>query len=416
MNVQLIHVDSIVVSRERLRDADEKAVIDRKNSIAQFGQLTPIIVDDAGEGKWNLIAGLHRWLAVRALKWTHIAAVLRDSLNELEARQLELEENVQRLDMTWLDKAKAIAEIDKLRKVVDPNWTARLTAQVAKVDAADVSRASSVVRAVELWPELADSKSLHQAMTRAKDKARQVYRVEDVKASPELYASIEERIWHGDSTKRIREVADGSVDFVLTDPPFGIDYDERKADTTGSTSTYKDNEELYLGILGMAPELFRVIRDNGTLIWFLGISWYERAKVAFRAAGFNVDEIPIIWDRSDGKCFTSRPDRWFARGFDIALHAIKGDAKLVQRGKNNILRIPPVENSDRELVVERPVELYQELIRRCTVEGELVADFFVGSGSCPAAATSLKRRYFGIEQDAERRAVAIKKIRAHTPT
>ena len=88
---------------------------------------------------------------------------------------------------------------------------------------------------------------------------------------------------------------------------------------------------------------------------------------------------------------------------------------MVQRGKPNVLRIPPVSQGDRELLVERPVELYQELIRRLTVPGETVADFFVGSGSCLAAAASLDRDYFGVELDPERRAYAIKKIRANTP-
>jgi site-specific DNA-methyltransferase (adenine-specific) len=165
----------------------------------------------------------------------------------------------------------------------------------------------------------------------------------------------------------------------------------------------------------MGPDLYRVIKPNGWLIWFLGISWYERVKISFRAAGFTVDEIPIIWDRSDGRAFTTRPDRYFGRSYDIALHCIKGNPEVVQRSKPNIIKVPPISNEERELVVERPVELYAELIRRLTVEGETVADFFTGSGSCLAAAASLKRKYFGVELDQERRAVAIQKVKAYTP-
>lgn len=416
MIVHDIPLSRIKVSRDRFRDANENAIEELVVSYGKFGQLTPIIIEPSGED-FELIAGLHRVVAARAAKWITIAAVMRDDVDEVMAREIELEENIRRLDMKWLDRAKAIAAIDELRRKTDPNWTLDQTAAIAGVsDKSDVSRANNIVKMVALFPELAESKSLHQAMTRAKDKAGQIYRVQEVKDAPEVFASIEERIWLGDSRSRIREVPDGAFGLVLTDPPFGINYDERKADTAGSVNTYQDDEEYYITILAMAPELFRVLKNNGTLIWFLGISWYERAKVAFRGAGFNVDEIPIIWDRSDGRTFTSRPDRWFGRGYDIALHAIKGDAKLVQRGKPNVIRVPPVGTEDRELVVERPVELYQELIRRCTLEGETVADFFVGSGSCPAAAASLKRQYFGCELDPERRAVAIKKILAHTPS
>ena len=85
----------------------------------------------------------------------------------------------------------------------------------------------------------------------------------------------------------------------------------------------------------------------------------------------------------------------------------------MQRNKSNIIRVKPVENTERETLVERPMELYAEIIRRLTVEGETVADFFVGSGSCPAAAASLGRDFFGCELDPSRRAYAMNKIKAN---
>jgi DNA modification methylase len=165
----------------------------------------------------------------------------------------------------------------------------------------------------------------------------------------------------------------------------------------------------------MAPEMFRTLKPNGFLVFFYGMSWHNEVHQAFIDAGFAVDYAPVIWDRSDGRTFTTRPDHFFTRGYDVALYARKGDAKIVQQGKPNILRIPPVENSDKEALVERPVELYAELIQRLTIKGERVADFFVGSGSCPAAAASLGRDFFGCELSSERRALALKKIAAYTP-
>lgn len=418
MNVLDIDHRLVTINHERFRSADEKKVSELKLSMAnpKFGQLVPVIVDALPDGTYELIAGLHRLVAVRALGWPTISAVLRTDLDEITRREIELEENIRRLDMTWLDRAKAISEIDKLRRISNPNWTVDQTAAVADVDRAEVSRSNTIVKMIGLFPELAESKSMHQAMIKAKDKAQQVIRVKEVKDAPTLYASVEERIALGDSTDWIRGLPDESIHFICTDPPFGIDYDERKSDTAGAVNTYTDDRESYYRILGMAPELYRVLKPDSFMVWFLGVSWYEQARDAFRSAGFTVDEIPVIWDRSDGGCGTSRPDRWFGRAYDIALHCCKGEAKLVQRGKSNIIRIPPINSSQRDLVVERPVELYAELIRRCTRPGEIVADFFVGSGSCPAAAVSLGREYIGCELSPERRAVALKKILAHTPS
>lgn len=412
MRVELIPIDAIKIDHTRFRQ-DNGDLEKLASSLLTFGQLEPIIVDQNIE----LIAGFRRYSAARLNGWTQIAAVLRTEIDELHAREIELEENIARKQMTWQEEQIAIAELDRIKKAKDPNWTQGLTAQAAggNTSQRDVSEAVTLAKAMEVFPELKDAKSKNQAMSWLKAKAANVTRVLDVKDKKIDFNGIEEKIILGDSRQVIKQVPDESFDLVLTDPPFGIDYDDRKSGTDGSLTAYEDTEELYLSLLAMAPELYRVVKPNGWLVWFLGISWYERAKVAFRDAGFAVDEIPIIWDRSGGRCHTNRPDRFFARAYDIALHCRKGDPQIIQRGTKNIIKVDPVENSERQALVERPVGLYQELIKRLTVEGETVADFFVGSGSCPAAAASLRRDYFGVEQNPERRAIALNKIKAHTP-
>lgn len=395
--------------REELGDIDGLAT-----SILKHGQLQPIIVDDTNE----LVAGFRRLTAHQQNGMTTIIAMRKSDLTEDDAKELELEENLQRKDMTWDERNRGLAELDRLRRLHDPNWTQVQTAIVAggKTQQRDVSQAVQMEKMIALFPELKQAKSLAQAQNMAKAKIQSVSRIIDVKNAPEQFAAIEERIWLGDSVEVIRGLDDEMFHAIITDPPFGIDYEERTAGSSVSANTsYADDKAAHLRLLTMAPDMYRVLKPNGWLIWFLGISWYEEVKTTFRQAGFTVDEIPIIWDRSDGRTFTTRPDRWFGRGYDIALHCLKGSPRLVQSGKSNIIRVAPVPSSERDLLVERPVELYAELIRRTTIEGEIVADFFVGSGSCPAAAASLKRQYFGVEMSQERRAKAITKIKSHTP-
>lgn len=416
---QLVDIDAIKTTRllsdgkHRLRDAkkDPKKFADLKASMQLNGQLQPIIIEE----DFELVAGERRFLAAKELGWKTLDATVRTKMTDLEARTIELEENIQREDMSWQERAYALAELHKLKSAADPNWSQDVTAELAGVKQARVAEALMVQKMVALFPEIGEAKSMNQAVSWARHKAASITRVINVNAEPEVYKTIEEAIVLGDSVEVIKTIPDGSFNLVLTDPPFGINYDHRKEGTEGSLSSYEDGEENYLRLLGMGPDLYRVIKPNGWLIWFLGITWYERAKITFRAAGFVVDEIPIIWDRSDGRAFTTRPDRYFGRSYDIALHCIKGNPEIVQRSKPNIIKVPPISNEERELVVERPVELYAELIRRLTVEGETVVDFFTGSGSCLAAAASLKRKYFGVELDPERRAVAIQKVKAYSP-
>lgn len=383
-----------------------------KDSLSRNGMLNAIVVDENLE----LIAGFRRLTAARELGWETVDCHVRDDMSEYDKRVAELEENFHRLDMTWQEREIAIAEIDRLRSQTDPNWGQRQTAQMLGMDQSDISKAKSLTRGMELFPELRNAKSRTQALAWLSQKAKNVNRRFDVAGDKlNTYNRIQDRIVLGDSVELIRTLPDGIAHATITDPPFGIDYDERSSGTVGSTSSYRDDAEGYRRLLSMAPDIYRVTRPNGFLVWFLGISWYEEAKATFKRAGFTVDEIPIIWDRSDGHTFTSRPDRWFPRGYDIALHCVKGDAQLVQRGGSNVIHIPPVESKDRDLLVERPVELYAELIRRLTLPGELVLDFFVGSGSCPAACAALGRDYIGFELDPERHAKAVTKIHSYTP-
>jgi site-specific DNA-methyltransferase (adenine-specific) len=404
-----VSIKEIVIPDGRFRGATgDMAALGE--SLLKFGQLVPIILDKDKK----LIAGFRRFTAAKHIGWQEIDAVFQDDIPLLLRREIELEENIQREDMSWQERVNAIAEIDKIRKSTDPNWTATQTAQVVGGQRTHVGEDVQLAKMMKLFPEIADAKSRRQALSWASSKAASVVRLQEVRDNPTEFQAFEEKVWLDDSVEAIKRVPEGSVDLVLTDPPFGIGYDRRKAGEA-SSSAYQDDEKSYVRILGMASDLYRVVKPDGWLVWFLGITWYERAKIAFREAGWTVDEIPLVWLRTAGRCYTARPDRYFARGYDLALHALKGNPEMVIRNRPNVFDFPPIPSRDQELLVERPVELYAEIIKHLTHPGELVADFFVGSGSVLAAAASLKRNYFGVELDPERRAVALKKIQAHTP-
>lgn len=422
MKIMKLHPEQIRIPGERFRNVDKKEAAELADSIRRLGQINPVTVefDTEPDGDFVLIAGEHRLYAIsEILKRDEIFAVLKEDVDPLLRREIELEENVRRKDMTAAEKVAAIAEIHRLRLEKDPNWTQTQTAALVKSKRqADVSTAVNLAGMVKLFPELASAKSVAQLESWAKAKAKTTIRTHDVRdqvAQDATAAAVAERIWHGDSVELIKQVPDGVFNAIITDPPFGVDYDNRTSGTIGSLTNYEDSEDSYHRILSMAPDLYRVLKPDGFLVWFFGMSWYDECKRAFRDAGFIVDELPIVWNRSRGKTYTQRPDRYFGRGYDVALHCIKGDPQIVRRGESNVLTIDPIPSSEKQTLVERPIELYEELITRLTVKGETVADFFVGGGGCPAAAARSGRNYFGIELDADRRAYAINKILANTP-
>jgi ParB family transcriptional regulator, chromosome partitioning protein len=80
-------------------------------SLRKYGQLTPIIINR----KHELIAGFRRLQAARRLGWKSIEAVMIDRPTEQQKLEVEIEENVQRLDLSPEDIAEGMARLQKLR-------------------------------------------------------------------------------------------------------------------------------------------------------------------------------------------------------------------------------------------------------------------------------------------------------------
>lgn len=162
-----IPVASIIVGdrrREEYGAVDELAA-----SIERYGLLHPIVVDI----ERNLVAGGRRLAAVRQLGMEHVAVRMLDTLSPAERREIELEENLQRKDLTshelskeLIEDAHAIAERILSTNLVDkpiprgqkPTYGVP-KAEVARALAtstSDLVRAEQHVAAVEQHPILKD--------------------------------------------------------------------------------------------------------------------------------------------------------------------------------------------------------------------------------------------------------------------
>ncbi|MCK5007842.1 MAG: ParB N-terminal domain-containing protein [Spirochaetales bacterium] len=113
----LIASDSIIVKNRIRRDVgDIKGLME---SLKKHGQLTPIIVTRNNE----LIAGFRRLEAAKRLGWKSIEAVILDRPSQQKKLEIEIEENVQRQDLSAEELAKGLLRLQKLRQ---PGLLARI--------------------------------------------------------------------------------------------------------------------------------------------------------------------------------------------------------------------------------------------------------------------------------------------------
>ncbi|MBU3682617.1 MAG: ParB/RepB/Spo0J family partition protein [Phycisphaerales bacterium] len=80
-------------------------------SIAQSGLMQPIVVRRRGAGH-ELIAGERRWRAVQRLGWAEIPAIVQD-VDDRQAAELALIENLQREDLNPMDRATALRRLSE---------------------------------------------------------------------------------------------------------------------------------------------------------------------------------------------------------------------------------------------------------------------------------------------------------------
>lgn len=124
--VAYIPVEEIKPNRFQPRkDFKDEKLKELMDSIKQKGLLQPILVRQASEGSFEILAGERRWRAVRALGIDRIPAIIKET-EDSEALEISLIENLQRDDLNPLEEARAYKrltdefglDIDKVSQMV----------------------------------------------------------------------------------------------------------------------------------------------------------------------------------------------------------------------------------------------------------------------------------------------------------
>ncbi len=102
-----MRIDAIVVGVRRREVYGDITALAR--SIKHYGLIHPVVVDDAG----RLVAGGRRLAACQQLGWTEIPVTRLSDLTETQRREIELEENLQRLDLTPYERSLTVAQLCK---------------------------------------------------------------------------------------------------------------------------------------------------------------------------------------------------------------------------------------------------------------------------------------------------------------
>ena len=202
--------------------------------------------------------------------------------------------------------------------------------------------------------------------------------------------TIEENtIIHADSLTVLRQMEPESIDAVITDPPYGINY----VSQTGAK--VKNDTAPFIWFL---YDAFRVLKPGGSIICFTRWDVQQTFIDAMKLAGFKVKS-EVIWDKVIGGQGDLKAQ--FSPSHENIIFAIKGKYSFPGHRPRDLVTYQKLASSQMIHPTEKPVGLLTNLISSVTKPGDLIVDPFAGSGSTCVAAKKTGRRFIGIELDDE---------------
>ena len=223
-------------------------------------------------------------------------------------------------------------------------------------------------------------------------------------------------LYSGDCLELMKDISSGSVDLILTDPPYGI--------TNCRWDTIIPFDPMW-------EQLKRIIKPNGAICLFGGepfssalrmsniknfkYDWYWQKPTP---TGFlnakkqplrNIETISVFYSKQP--IYNPQKTHGHKRKVSLAKH--KQNCKKAEeyndydlasydsteRYPTQILRFKTDRQKSALHPTQKPVDLLEYLIRTYTNEGETVLDFTMGSGSTGVACVNTGRNFIGIELD-----------------
>jgi site-specific DNA-methyltransferase (adenine-specific) len=189
-------------------------------------------------------------------------------------------------------------------------------------------------------------------------------------------------IVNGDCLRILPQLDAGSVDFVLTDPPYFVRYKDRAGRTI--------RNDRYPGqVLDAFKDVYRVLKDNSLCVSFYGWNRVDSFFTAWKGAGFTPVG-HIVFSKSYASA-----QRFVRYQHESAYVLAKGRPEMPAAPISDVL--PWHYSGNHSHPTEKAVDTLKPIIEVFTKAGDVVLDPFAGSGSSLVAAALLRREYIGIE-------------------
>ncbi len=422
--MRTILITDIVIPPRQRESIEPQPLQELKGSILSKGLMHCPLLSQKPDGTFHLVAGERRLTAMKELHEDghvflydktevpkgHIPFSIISDLTEADLAEAELEENVLRADLTFMEQAQARALIHELRTRQNPTQTVADTARELSIRSgkSEVAERDHLTRALEVVkhaqnPRVKAAKSLKEAHRIVVDDIAASLRAELVKVGA---VATPHKVILGDCIIEMPKLGASSFDTILCDPPYGINADDMKK---SAKHHYDDSPENALAVCKhIIQQGFRLLKPRGNLYLFCDIEHFLTLREYAAQQAFTPFRTPIIWQKGiDGQ--TPWGKTGFVRTYEIFALFTKG-AKGIKFPSPDIKEFKRPPRSDRIHAAEKPVDLLAHLLSIAGDIGDHVLDPCCGSGPIFEASTQQKMIATGIEIDPSYHALACSRL------
>ena len=199
-------------------------------------------------------------------------------------------------------------------------------------------------------------------------------------------------LMQGDCLEKMKEIPDGSVDMILTDPPYGMGLTpQRKNGKFHKEKIINDDNLNWTN--QFFTDCYRVTSKNSVSMFFCNHHCVSEFISSAKSASYEIKNL-IVWD----KCHFGMGGNW-RPVHELILICTKGRFVTKSNNLKTIIKHKKVHYTKAVHPTEKPIDILEHLISEPDYQPRTILDPFMGSGTTGVAAKNLNRNFIGIELD-----------------